>query len=195
MLPKEEKTYVMIKPDGVARGLIGEIISRFERRGLKIIALAMEKPTREKVDGHYPKDPVWVERLGHKTLKGYEKYNIDAIKMHGTDNPSEIGKFVRSWLLDFMISGPVVKMVIQGIHSVDMVRKICGETMPYLAQIGTIRGDYSIDSPAAANKDQRSVYNIVHASETREEADHEISFWFTNDQMYEYKRSEEGIAY
>ena len=106
----------------------------------------MEKPTRAKIDGHYPKDAKWVHRLGEKTLATYEKYGYDAKKELGTTDPDKIGKMVRSWLLDFMCSGPVVKMVIKGVHAVDMVRKLAGSTMPSAAEMGTIRGDYSVDS-------------------------------------------------
>src|SRR3989338_2731488 len=146
--PREEKTVVLIKPDGVKRGLIGEIIHRIEQRGLKIIALKMFQATREQIDDHYPKDSKWVSRLGEKTLGTYEKYNLNPIEELGIDKADEIGKIVREWIIDFMVSGPMVKMVVQGVHAVDMVRKICGNTLPNLAEMGTIRGDYSVDSPA-----------------------------------------------
>jgi nucleoside-diphosphate kinase len=186
--PKEEKTYLMIKPDGVRKGLIGEVIKRLEQRDLKIVALEMFVPTHEKIDNHYPKNKEWIERLGHKTLSTYEKYGFDAKKELGTEDPEEIGKKVREWLLDFMTSAPMVKMIVQGIHAIDVVRKIAGPTMPYLADMGTIRGDYSIDSPALANKEKRAVMNIVHASETPEEAEHEIKYWFGKDSSMTYKR-------
>ena len=186
--PKEERTYVMIKPDGVRKGLIGEIIKRFEQRDLKIVALEMFQPTKESIDNHYPKKEEWITRLGEKTKATYEKYGYDLIADFGTDDTSKIGPEVRKWLIDFMISAPLVKMIIQGVHSVDVVRKIAGQTMPYLADMGTIRGDYSIDSPALANKEKRAVMNIVHCSETPEEAEHEIQHWFGNSIMHEYTR-------
>src|SRR3989344_8761448 len=189
--PKEEMTFVIVKPDGVKRGLTGEIIKRIEQRGLKIIALSMETPTRKKIDGHYPKDKKWVTRLGEKTLATYSKYNIDPKKEMGTNDPVKIGPNVRSWLLDYLTSGPVVKMVVKGVHAVDMVRKLSGQTMPIYAEMGTIRGDYSADSPAAANMDKRPVHNIVHASETPQEARHEIKYWFTKKEIHDYKRAEE----
>lgn len=191
--PKQERTFVMIKPDGVRRGLTGEVISRIEQRGLKIIALKMTKPTRDQVDNHYPKDEKWITRVGEKTLSTYAKYGYDAMKELGTDKPLEIGKMVRGWLIDFMTSAPLTQMVVEGIHSVDMVRKIVGPTMPSSAEMGTIRGDYSVDSPASANKDKRAVHNIVHASETPEEAAHEISHWFSPEQIHSYKRTEEDL--
>lgn len=193
--PKEEVTFLMIKPDGVKRGLTGEIIRRIEQRNLKIIALGLEKPSRAKIDGHYPKDTNWIHRLGEKTLATYQKYGYDAKRELGTENPDRIGKMVRGWLLDFMCSGPVVKMIVKGVHAVDMVRKIAGGTMPSAAEMGTIRGDFSVDSAAAANRDQRSVHNIVHASETPQEAQHEIAYWFSKKEIYDYKRTDEELTF
>lgn len=186
--PKEELTYVMIKPDGIKKGLIGEIIRRFEQRGLKIVALEMFKPTHEQMDNHYPKNEEWITRLGHKTLSTYEKYGYDAMADFGTTEAEKIGPDIRKWLIDYMMSAPLVKMVVQGVHSVDVVRKIAGDTMPYKADMGTIRGDFSIDSPALANMEKRAVMNVVHCSETPEEAAHEIKHWFGNIEIYSYNR-------
>jgi len=177
---KEEKTFVLIKPDGVQKGLIGEIIKRFEQRDLKIVALEMFQPTMEQIDEHYPKDEAWINRLGEKSLKTYEKYSIDPKPLLGTTNQSEIGKMVRSWVIDYMSAAPLVRMVVKGLHAVDMVRKIAGSTMPSDADMGTIRGDFSNDSAALANSEKRAVMNLMHASETPEEAKHEIEHWFGN---------------
>lgn len=185
---KEEKTYVMIKPDGVRKGLIGEIIKRFEQRDMKIVALEMFEPTHAMIDDHYPKDAAWKERLGMKTLATYEKYGIDAEKELGSNDPKALGEMVRKWLIAYMTSAPLVRMVVQGVHAVDMVRKIAGPTMPYLADMGTIRGDFSADSPAIANSEKRPVMNIIHASETPEEAEHEIKHWFGKSPIHQYKR-------
>lgn len=185
---KEEKTYVMLKPDGVRKGLIGEVIRRFEQRDLKIVALEMFMPELSTIDNHYPKSEEWITRLGNKTLSTYEKYGFDAMKDFGTTDPKEIGPEIRKWLIDYMTSAPLVKMIVQGVHAVDVVRKIAGPTMPYLAEMGTIRGDYSIDSPALANMEKRAVMNIVHCSETPEEAEHEIKHWFDNVKTFDYKR-------
>lgn len=193
--PKSERTLVLIKPDGVKRGLVGEIIKRFESRGLKIIALEMQKPPREKFDDHYPKDPKWIRRLGKKTLATYAKYGYDPIEQLGTDKAEEIGPMVRGWLIDFVISGPIIKLVIEGVHAVDMVRKIVGDTMPSIAEMGTIRGDYSVDSPASANRDKRAVHNLIHASETPQEAQHEISYWFRPEEIHSYKRTEDELTF
>src|SRR3989344_237482 len=179
MHPKEEKTFVIIKPDGVRKGLIGEVIQRFEQRDLKVVALQMFHASRKEMDNHYPKDEKWVRRLGEKTMATYAKYGHDVKKDFGTSDLTRVGKTVRGWLLDFMSSAPMVKMV----------RKIVGPTMPYLAEMGTIRGDFSNDSPLNANVERRSVYNLVHASETAEEAKHEIQHWFGKKApLYKYKR-------
>ena len=187
--PKEEITFVMVKPDGVRKGLSGEIIRRIEQRDLKIVALEMFQPTEQQLHDHYPKDEAWIRRLGQKTLATYEKYGYDPMEEVGTKDDLEIGTMVRRWLLDYMLSAPLVRMVVQGVHAVDIVRKIAGPTLPALAELGTIRGDFSIDSPVLANKEKRAVMNLLHASETPEEAAHEIEHWFgKNFKPYPYKR-------
>jgi nucleoside-diphosphate kinase len=186
--PKEELTYLMLKPDAVRKGLIGEILSRIEQRDLKIVALEMFHPTKEDIDSHYPKDEAWIRRLGQKTFATYAKYGFDPKEEYGTDDDLEMGTMVRTWLVDYMVSAPLVKVAVQGIHAVDMVRKIAGPTMPYLAEMGTIRGDYSADSPLLANKERRAVMNLVHASENPEEAAHEIAHWFGASTIHTYKR-------
>jgi nucleoside-diphosphate kinase len=193
--PKEEKTVLLIKPDGVKRGLIGEIISRIEKRGLKIIALQMFWATKEQVDGHYPKDEKWIKRIGEKTIKNYKEYGFDLKEELGTDDPIKIGEMVRGWLIDYLTSGPMVKMVVKGIHAINMVRKIVGPSMPSEAEMGTIRGDFSVDDATAANRSKRAIHNLVHASENPEEAQHELHFWFAPEDIHDYKRAEEDIMF
>ncbi len=185
---KEEKTFVLIKPDGVQKGLIGEIIKRFEQRDLKIVALEMFQPTSKQIDKHYPKDDVWITRLGEKSLSTYKKYGLDPESILGTDDAFKIGKMVRGWIVDYMSSAPLVRIVVQGLHAVDMVRKIAGSTLPFQADMGTIRGDFSNDSPALANSERRAVMNLIHASETPEEAKHEIAHWFGDFKAHDYRR-------
>lgn len=194
--PREEITFLMVKPDGVRRGLTGRIIRRIERAGLKIVGLKMYRPSKQQVDDHYPKDKSWITRLGEKTLATYEKYGYDAKKELGTDKAEKIGPMVREWLINFMISGPVVVMAVKGVHAVDMIRKLAGPTMPSDAEMGTIRGDFSVDSAAAANRDKRAVYNLVHASETQDEAEHEIKHWFgRGEKLWDYERSDEMVMF
>lgn len=191
--PREEKTFLMIKPDGVRRGLVGEILRRIERADLKIIALSMFTPSHDKVDEFYPKDETWITRLGTKTKNTYEKYGYDLIEEMGTDDTLKIGQEVRKWLINYMTSAPLVKVIVQGPHAVDLVRKMTGNTMPALAEMGTIRGDFSADSAAAANRDKRAVHNIIHASETPEEAEHEIKHWFNENEICSYGRVEDSL--
>ena len=186
----EEKTLVLIKPDGVKRGLVGETIARFEKRGLKIVSLEMIWAKRSQVDNHYPHDPAWIKRLGEKTLKNYQSFNLDPVKELGTDDPEKIGQIVRGWLLDYLTSGPMVKIVVEGNHAITMVRKIVGSTMPAEAIPGTIRGDFSIDDAAKANREKRSIYNIIHASENEEEAQHELDLWTAAEDIFDYQRKD-----
>ncbi len=178
----------MIKPDGVRKGLVGEFIRRMEQRDLKVVALEMFQPTFKDMDEHYPKDEKWLSRIGERTQATYTKYGHDIKRDFATADPIRVGKTVRKWLVDYMVSAPLVKMVVQGVHAVDMVRKIVGPTMPYLAEMGTIRGDFSADSAISANVEKRAIYNLIHASETPEEAKHEINHWFGKSSIYKYKR-------
>ena len=190
-----ERTFVMLKPDSVARGLIGKSMSRFERVGLKVIALKMVHPSKELIDKHYPSTDEWYRTVGQKTLKLYKEYGLDAQKDLKTDSDIEIGKIVKKWLIDFITSSPVVAMVLEGNHAIDNVRKIVGDTLPIHAAPGTIRGDFSIDSPDLANMGLRSVRNLIHASGSKSEAEHEINLWFSKNELYTYKRSEEKMMF
>src|SRR3989338_10880249 len=131
---KEEKTLVLIKPDGVKRGLVGEIIKRIEQRGLKVIALKMFQATKVELAKHYSDSDANLKAMGEKTLATYQKYDLDPIKEIGTDDSVKIGRLVHGWIVDFMSSGPIVKMVIQGLHAVEMIRKLVGNTMPSQAE-------------------------------------------------------------
>lgn len=192
---KQQRTLALVKPDGVKRGLIGEVIGRIERRGLKIIALKMVQVDRSHLERHFPSDEAWLGRLGDKGLKTFVEYNLDPKEHLGTDDRMEIGKKVKESLFGYMTSGPIVAMVIEGLHSIDMVRKLAGHTLPVFAEMGTIRGDFSVDSPAIANVEQRAIHNIMHASETPEEAANEIDLWFKKEELHDYKRAEEDIMF
>ncbi|OGZ58758.1 MAG: nucleoside-diphosphate kinase [Candidatus Spechtbacteria bacterium RIFCSPHIGHO2_01_FULL_43_30] len=193
--PKEEKTVLLVKPDGVKRGLVGEVIKRVESRGLKIISLKMIVASEDMARDHYPNTDGWLRGMGEKTLDNYRQYGKDPIKELGTDDPLEIGKEIAGWNVDFLTSGPIVAMVIQGIHAVDMVRKIVGKTIPAVAEMGTIRGDFSVDSPTLANIGKRAIHNVVHASGDSSEAAHELEHWFKSEEIHEYKRAEEDIMF
>ncbi|MFH0961793.1 MAG: nucleoside-diphosphate kinase [archaeon] len=173
-----ERTLVMVKPDGVKKKLVGRVISRIEDSGLAIDNIKMFTPTKELVGKHYAGGEDWKRGVGEKTAKTYAQYGIDMKKALGTDNLLEIGTLVRGWLIEYLSSGPVVAIVVSGNHAVDNVRKLAGATVPIFANPGTIRGDWSIDSPDLANGEKRAVENIVHASGTVEEAEAEIKLWF-----------------
>lgn len=173
-----ERTLVLIKPDAFKRGLVGEIISRFERVGLTLEGMKMLNATIEIVEKHYPDDKNWIRSVGKKTINTYEKYNLNIIEDLGTNDALKIGQLVRKWLIQHLTSGPVSVLILSGNHAVEIVRKIVGNTVPLFAELGTIRGDFSIDSPDLSAREKRVLLNLVHASETVEEAKREISLWF-----------------
>ncbi|PIY31916.1 MAG: nucleoside-diphosphate kinase [Candidatus Infernicultor aquiphilus] len=175
-----ERTLVLIKPDAFKRGLVGEIISRFERVGLTLEGMKILNATIEMVEKHYPDDKNWIRSVGKKTIDTYEKYNLNIIEDLGTNDALKIGQLVRKWLIQHLTSGPVLVLILSGNHAVEMVRKIVGNTVPLFAELGTIRGDFSIDSPDLSAREKRVLQNLVHASETVEEAKREISLWFAN---------------
>jgi|SRR3989344_426850 len=191
-----EKTVVLIKPDGVYRGISGEIITRLEKAGLKILAMKMIWIDKDFAEKHYSPDRVdFLRGMGEKTLKTYEEYGKDAKEEIGTIDPLEIGKMVNSWNLDFLISGPVIAMILEGNHAITNTRRIVGATLPVFATPGTIRGDYSLDSPALANERKRAVRNLIHASGNPEEAKYERQLWFRENEIYSYKRADEDAMF
>lgn len=193
--PKGERTVVLVKPDGVKRGLIGEIIKRFEQRGLKIIALKMVYPTKEHAAAHYSGSREWLEGMGTKTIENFKNYGWDVKKLMGTDNPYKIGKQFQKWNIAYLSSGPIVAMIVEGMHAIPTIRKIVGFTLPISAEPGTIRGDYSVDSNTASNLDKRPVKNLVHASGDESEAKHEIEHWFSPEEICDYPRSDEEVMF
>lgn len=185
----------MIKPDGVKRGLIGEIIARFERSGLKLVALKMVHPTRDMVEKHYPSTDIWFRTVGEKTLNSYKEFGLNPKEHLGTDSALEIGKTVKGWLIDFISSGPVVCMVWEGNHAIENVRRLVGNTLPIKAAPGTIRGDFTCDSPDLANVGHRPIRNLIHASGDAAEAHHEITLWFTEKEIHDYERADAEIMF
>lgn len=194
---KYERTYCMLKPDAVMRGLIGEIIHRIEKAGLKVVAMKMVLPTEAQIRAHYPvSDEAWVQRLGEKSLSGFESLEgVTAKEVFGTEDKKTLGEGVIESLTEYMQSGPVVCMVVEGIQAVDMVRKLAGHTLPFKATVGTIRGDFSVDSPAVANVEKRSIHNLFHASETAEEAANEIQLWFGKEAIFDYDLGNDAVMY
>jgi nucleoside-diphosphate kinase len=189
--PKQEQTLVIVKPDGVQRALIGEIIKRYEQTGLKLCAMKMMIPTDELIEKHYTIDPEWIRLVGEKTIKSAHEKGHAPIHEH----PVEAGKLILGILRKYMTSGPVVAMVWQGMNAVAIVRKVTGGTEPLESAIGTIRGDYVIDSYKVANDDGRSVRNLIHASSSVSDAQSEIKHWFKSDEIMKYALVQEKILY
>lgn len=191
-----ERTLVLVKPDGVKRGLVGEIVQRFERMGLKIIAMKMVWVDEQHVAKHYPDSRIeFLKGMGMKTLDSYAKYGLDVKQVLGTDDPIAIGRQVNKWNRDFLVSGPVVAMVLEGLHAIENVRQLAGHTIPTMAAPGTIRGDHSVDSPALANERRRTVRNLMHASGNLAEAQYEIDLWFKGSELHDYKRADEDVMF
>lgn len=154
-----EKTLVLFKPDALQRGVVGEILTRFERVGLKIVGTKMIAPDRDHYYKHY-------EEIGKMvTRRGEETFNIT---------------------LDLMLDGPVIAMVFEGIEAVALVRKLVGTTEPKSAAPGTIRGDFSHMSFGFADNAKKGIPNLIHASGDPEEAEQEIGHWFSDDELYDY---------
>ena len=185
-----QRSLVLLKPDAVQRGIVGEILHRFERAGLKMIAVKLVLANDDVARKHYPNSNEWKEKVGNNTLKDCETYNIDVLKNMGTNDPVELGTIVKGWNEEFLKSGPVLAIIFEGIHAIDRVRSICGPTIPILAPPGTIRGDFSLDSAIAANVLKRAVYNLVHASGSEEEAEEEIKLWFGDTGTLNYRRTD-----
>ena len=191
--PKKEQTLIVAKPDALQRGLVGEIIRRFELKGFKLVALKMTKADKNHVRKHYLPTKEQLGGMGGKTLENFKKHGINPVKQMGSDDPLKIGEIINEWNIEFLSSGPVVAIVLQGLHAVEMGRKIVGATIPANAEMGTIRGDYSSDSPLMANADKRTIRNLVHASGDVKEATREIKHWFTPKELHEYTRADEHL--
>jgi nucleoside-diphosphate kinase len=162
-----ERTLILFKPDALQRALVGEILSRFERVGLRIVGTKMLAPGREHYETHY-------EDIGKlKTRAGEQIFGIT---------------------LDMMDNGPVIAMVLEGVESVSLVRKLVGGTEPKSAAPGTIRGDYSHMSYGYADGEGKGIPNLIHASGDPEEAVQEIAHWFTDDELYDYEATHEKFT-
>jgi len=190
-----ETTLVLIKPDCVKRGIVGRVLTRFEEVGLKIVALKLVQVSREHAANHYPNTPEWIKGMGEKTLQTYQDQGKDPVQEIGTADPTEIGNRIKDWNVDYLTSGPLVALVVEGAHAISVVRKMCGFTLPAFAEPGTIRGDFSITSPIVANELKRAVRNLVHASSDHDEAAHEISHWFSEDELCSYETAAETVMF
>ena len=188
---KNEKTLVLIKPDGIQRSLIGEVVGRFERVGLKLVAMKLVLASANQAEKHYTLNSSWKKNVGEKSIESYKKKGLKP----PSENPIEMGDVVLERLKKFISAGPIVAMVWQGAHSVEVVRKLVGGTEPLSSDVGTIRGDFVMDSYQMADLDDRSVRNIVHASGSVDEAEQEIKHWFLENEVINYRLAQEQILY
>lgn len=157
---KLQRTLILLKPDALERGIMGEIITRFERVGAKIVGMKLLLSKKDTVERHYR------EELAQRR-----------------------GKVIRERMIDMLISGPIVALVLEGVNIVEVARKLVGPTEPKMAPPGTIRGDYSHVSFEHSDARKIGVFNLIHASATPEEAELEINVWFKPEELVEYKPS------
>lgn len=189
--PKEERTLVLIKPDGIQRSLMGEIIKRYERIGLKLVAMKMLVATPEHIEKHYTLDPEWRRITGEKTIKGYHDKGLTP----PTEDPLEVTRVLLERLKKYMAAGPIIATIWEGAHAVKIVRKITGSTEPLMSDVGSIRGDFVLDSYQMTDSDGRSIRNLVHASGSPAEAEQEITHWFKPEEIIDYRIIAEQILY
>ncbi len=188
--PKKERTFVIIKPDGVQRSLVGEILRRFERTGLKLVGMKFTMLPEEKIWKHYNKDDVWFEKKGANIVNDRKTAGLPVEKQ-----ALEYGKDIIRALVKFMTAGPVVMMVLEGNQAVSVVKKLVGETEPSTSDVGTIRGDLTLDSYSIAAIDDRAVRNLIHCSDAVDTAETEITLWFDSKDLVQYRSISEEILY
>lgn len=175
---------VLIKPDGVKRGLVGEILTRIEKIGLKMIACKFIWIDKEFASKHYGYDEKWFIDTGKRALEFYKEHGLDPKEKVGTMDAKEMGKFIQKLNVEYLTEGPVLAMIWQGPHAVEIIRKLVGPTYPQIAPPGTIRGDYSFDSPLFSNTNNKPLRNLIHASGSVDEAKIERELWFREDEIF-----------
>lgn len=185
-----ERTFVILKPDTIQRSLIGEITARLERTGLKLVATKMLLASEEKLIAHYGKDDTWYLEKGTKRVKLMK----DAGKpVDESRAPIEYGKDIIRGVVRYMKASPVVAMVWEGNQAVAVVKKLVGTTDPTASDVGTIRGDYQLDSYTLSDAEQRGIRNLIHCSDQPSEAQREIAIWFTDTELHNYRHINEAI--
>lgn len=188
--PHQERSLVLLKTDAVQRSLVGEIIKRFEQTGLKISGMKMLNATEAQLLEHYNKDDEWYTKKGQGIVEDLKKLGKPVEK-----EAIEYGKDIIRTIVNYMQASPIIAMVLEGNQATSVVTKIVGTTEPTTSDVGTIRGDYTLDSFAHATFENRAVRNLVHQSESPEEAEREIKIWFKNDEIMEYRTAQERILY
>ena len=188
--PKKERTLVVIKPDGVQRSLIGEIVNRLERTGLKLVAIKMINANEKRLTQHYGKNDEWYLEKGTKRVRLMQEAgkSVDPNRP-----PIEYGKDIIRGVIRYMQSSPLVAMVWEGNQAVAIVKKIVGTTDPTTSDVGTIRGDYQLDSYTLSDAEQRGIRNLIHCTDQPSEAPREIAIWFSRDELHNYRHINEAI--
>ena len=188
----QERTLVLIKPDVLQRQLVGEILSRFERKGVKLTAMKMLNATKEQVGEHYEEKEAYLIESGEKAKKGAIARGEDVSEW----NSLEQGKRIRQRNINYLTCGPIVAIVFEGFGVISQVRKILGSTSPADGDIGTIRDDYSLDTYALADSIDRSTMTMLHASDSVESAERELKIWFKESEVCnDYETGVEKIFY
>jgi nucleoside-diphosphate kinase len=190
--PKKERTFVAVKHDGIQRSLVGEIIGRIERTGLKIVALKMFVPDMERATKHYGKDDAWYELKGKRLM---ETLQNSGKELTSGKTAIEYGKDIIALVLKYITSGPIVAMIIEGNQAVGIVKKLVGSTEPLNSDVGTIRGDFTLDSYNLTDIDGRAIRNLIHCTDKPEEAEGEIAIWFKPEEIINYRSIQEEILY
>lgn len=187
---RKERTLVLIKPDGVMRKIVGDLLTRFERKGFNVVGLKMIWPDEELASRHYTDDEEWLVGTGTRT---YESYQAKGVKVALT--PREIGLNTRRKLMEHITAGPVIAIVLQGAHVVELVRKMRGSTSPLSADVGTIGFDYTVDSYELSDAGDWATKNIIHASDSLETAKAEIALWFKPEEIFDYETPLDSVIY
>jgi nucleoside-diphosphate kinase len=188
--PHQERSLVLLKPDAVQRSLIGEIVRRFEHVGLKVVAMKMIVATEAQLLAHYNKSDEWYEKKGKGIVADMEAHNLPVTK-----EPIEYGKDIIRNMVRYMTAAPVVAMILEGNQACAVVTKLVGSTEPATSDVGTIRGDFTLDSYAHATIENRGVRNLVHQSDSTTEAEREIQLWFKEEEIMKYVTAQERIMY
>ena len=182
---QNEQTLVLIKPDAIKRGIFGKIMTRFEDAGFKIVAIKMTQIDDVFAKKHYVLDEEWAKASYNKTKEIHDKIG----RKLGFKNHLDYGKTIQQWNVDILLAGPIVALVLQGPHCVEMARKLIGPTEPRQGLPGTIRGDFNtLESYAVADAKKRALKTLVHASDSVKNAEREIKLWFNPNEIHsDYK--------
>ena len=192
--PKKERSFVLLKPDTVQRGLVGETIKRIERIGLKIVAMKMVMAKEDTIWAHYNKDDSWYTRKGSGIVENRKSLGLPIEK-----EAIEYGKDIIKAMVTFVSCSPVICMVIEGNMSQSVIKRLVGSTEPSTADTGTIRGDYALDSYYLCDVDgSRGMRNLIHCTDPADgadAADREMSLWFTPNEILSYRLVSEAMLY